>query len=183
MVYLDMDDLLAGFSNGAYNWLTKYLGRPINKWPGRHRCGFHEDYGLSHREFFNILPKGFWENLEPLASGMAVYDYLRSAGASIYLLITVTYESPYCAHEKYLWVRKHMPDMINRIITTHVKHQLWTHREDLLIDDNEDNVNDWPGLAILWPTWANTSTKLCGPNSEPDPKIVIDVLKKMGYVA
>jgi len=180
LVYLDMDDFLVRFSDAAYDWLSSYLGRPIRKLKNKHRWKFWENYGVKDEDFWPNLPQGFWRYLQPSPAGMEVYGYLKNCGCNVYLLTKVTYESPGCAHEKYLWVRKNMPDMINRLITSPVK-CLNYQQGALLIDDNEDNISDWPGRSILWPTWANWRRDVCYQDGEPDPKYIIHELKGLGY--
>jgi len=143
-IFLDMDGVLVDFNKAVCD-------------------KFHLPYPPQTYEFFpeirlqvnNICTATFWNNLEWMYDGcdilQAVLDKIHLS--RIYLLTTpmLNLES---ASGKMMWIDGNLPEFIKRIIITQAPKRLLARPDTLLIDDKDENIDEFieaGGHGILVP--------------------------------
>lgn len=109
IIYIDLDDTLADYSNSA----------KVNK--------------LNPDKAKHI--KGFFKNLKPLPNAIESYDLL-SKYFNVYILSTAPWSNPDSLVEKMEWVQKYLPNAYKNVIFSHHKE---LNIGDYLIDDSKKN--------------------------------------------
>lgn len=142
IIYLDMDGVLANFF-GALGRVVKPTDEPME-----------------------IYEKGFYRNM-PVNEGAieAVKALIANPKLDVYIASKPCSNSPYCASEKYEWVKEHFPALYKKIFLTSNKNMLSGHT---LVDDHPDKWNDFNGEIIYFnphepaKSWANVIRILNG---------------------
>lgn len=152
IVFLDVDGILTSFRKGIADALGKsydYAGMS-DKWI------FWDDWPDVSFEMVNdVCTFDFWQYLPWMHDG---HDILRAITdkfhwEQIYLLTAPmpNIESP---TGKWLWVSDNLPIYLKRTIITQVPKSLFAQPDILLIDDKDENVEEFTaagGNAILVP--------------------------------
>ncbi len=151
-IFLDMDGVITSFRRGVSKALDKpydYLTMSDewvfwNKWPD-----------ISSEIVDAICTTEFWQHLPWMHDGReilrAIMDTLGLE--TVYLLTTPmpNIESP---TGKWLWVRDNLPVWLKRTIITQAPKSLFAQPDALLIDDKDENVEEFieaGGQGILVP--------------------------------
>lgn len=146
-VYLDMDGILVNFV-GAVN---KYMGIPKDTIPTK--WNWVKDYGFTFDDVNSWCDINFWHTLDWTYDG---HDIIRLVVSTfkpeqIYLL-TTPMPNPGSYTGKALWVQSHLPEYNKRLIVTPVPKSLFATPSILLIDDKDENVEEFVkagGYGIL----------------------------------
>lgn len=116
----------------------------------------HDTLNMDPAVFWGALDRDeqFWERLSPTPEAYDLMSYLESEAPSqnIYLLTSPALH-PNCFRGKAVWVQKHFPQYLSRLILTAHKHFL-AAPDRLLIDDSDRNVqrfSDCRGMTVLVP--------------------------------
>ena len=147
-VFLDMDGVLVDFRRGV----GEVFGRNdlSNSW------AFWENWeGVTTKEISDICDKHFWWSLNWTPEGMGIYQTtIRKFLVKDIYLLTAPMPNLDSYTGKALWVNKHMPIYKNRLIVTPAPKFLLAGPNTLLIDDKDENVEEFRaagGQAILVP--------------------------------
>lgn len=109
IVYIDMDDTLAGYSRMA------------------------KEKGIDPREAKHV--KGFFRDLEPLDHAIDAYEEL-ARHFDVFILSTAPWSNPGAVVEKVEWVKEYLPSAHKNVIFSHRKD---LNLGDYLIDDSLRN--------------------------------------------
>lgn len=161
-VFLDLDGVLADFIGGVLK---------LHNLPYSHIKDMKGSYGvakylnLSEKDFWGELNKhpDFWHSLSTTKEANDLVENIYSLvdSSSVYLLTSPS-RNEHAYSGKYLWVKKHFPDLLPRLILTSHKHLL-ADRFHILVDDSDKNCNDFKkagGNAILFPRPWNSKFSL-----------------------
>jgi 5'(3')-deoxyribonucleotidase len=160
-VFLDMDDVLADFMKGLHKALNisyDYFNYPYEKgnWD---ILGYQikSDGGslITFDQCNDYCNTSFWQDLEWMHDG---YDILRAVfdkfpAEQIYLL-TAPMPNLESASGKMIWVYENLPVYLKRTIITQAPKSLLAKPDTLLIDDKDENVEEFVkagGYGILVP--------------------------------
>lgn len=146
-VYLDMDGVIVDFVRGINKELE--ISEYAKKWD------WWTDNGFTFQDVNERCTFRFWRNLEWMHDG---HDILREVAKyfkleQIYLL---TYPMPNIESPtgKWIWIRNNIPEYYKRTIITQASKTLLAKPDCLLIDDKDENVEEFiaaGGDAILVP--------------------------------
>lgn len=140
-VFLDMDGVLTDFVGGVCRALGKTNPYPKetrdytfwNAWPD-----------ISTKDVNAYCTFDFWQNLEWVYDGRdilkAIMDTLGLGG--IYLL-TKPMPNPESPTGKWLWIYDNLPVYLERTIITQAPKSLLARPGTLLIDDNDENIDEF----------------------------------------
>lgn len=109
IVYVDMDDVIADFWNGAMDPVSKQV--------------------LERR----MWDKNFFLNLAPIPGSQAALFEIGKMGFDIYILSQPLAECPESYTDKAKWIQLYFPQLYNKIVLTQNK---GLHLGGYLIDDN-----------------------------------------------
>lgn len=147
MIYIDMDGVLCDLMGAVAN----HLGKPLSGIckPGTWDIHFN----------FNDMSRDWWSNLPKTQECDAL---LQKFARNDYAYILTAGEGPECLAGKIVWIRRHAPMMLNRIVfvTGHHKYLL-SNIGSLLIDDSNRNIDAWQaggGKGVLVPRYWNVHT-------------------------
>lgn len=154
-VYLDMDGVIANFSEGALGlWgLRPDLEERIRGWDDIPRV-------LTEELGFEVSPKMLWRAVDDAGPDFFrklrpypwALDLYAACDELVPVVLMTTAISPQAAMGKMQWMNKWFPDAKRHAITP-CKHH-FARRNALLIDDAEHNVESFKkhgGQAYLWP--------------------------------
>lgn len=151
-VFVDMDGVVADFVGGVF----KHFNFDASNYNPRGDYDLTKYLDIPTGEFWSRLDTNetFWESLEPTPEAFQLMELLESRvpSSSIYFLSSPALH-PNCFHGKAVWVHKHFPEYISRLILTQHKHFL-AAQDRLLVDDNNGNINsfrDSRGRGVLFP--------------------------------
>ena len=160
-VYCDLDDVLADFMKGlhkALHILYDYENYPYKKgdW---NILGYQikSDDGslVSFDQCNDCCTTSFWQDLEWMHDGhdifRAIFD--KFSTNQIYLL-TTPMPNLESASGKMIWVYENLPVHLKHTIITQAPKHLLARPDTLLIDDKDENVDDFReagGKALLVP--------------------------------
>lgn len=155
-VFCDMDGVLADFVGGA----SKAHNRPSPYFEGSSCLGkfeMEECWGIGAEEFWAPTnSKEFWLGLEKTPEFEAIL--LRSAwyfGGENLAILTAPSLFPGCMGAKREWIQKHSPFLGKKVIFASAEaKKFFAHPQALLIDDRDQNVEEWReagGAAVLVP--------------------------------
>lgn len=137
-----MDGILVDFMSGAH----KYFGLPYSyeEYPyelGDWDCIPPTGMKITPEEFWESLDEDHWANLPWMPDGKEILAVIESYFPKEHIcLLTSPTLSPSCASGKVRWIQKEMPDYARRFLIGPPKY-FCAHREALLIDDSDKNVN------------------------------------------
>lgn len=147
-VFLDMDGVLVDFRRGICEAFDR--DDPSTSWE------FWENWkGVTTKDVSNVCNIDFWVNLNWTSDGMCIYQTIRRKFLvkDIYLLTTpMPNFNSYTG--KVLWVSQHMPVFNKQLIITPAPKSLLAGSDTLLIDDKDENIEEFVaagGQGILVP--------------------------------
>lgn len=175
-VFLDIDGVLASFRRG----IAEALGKPYNYATMSDKWVFWDEDSWSDVSFEmvnDICTFDFWQYLPWMHDGREILRAIMDTPGldKVYLLSTPmpNIESP---TGKWLWVSDNLPIYLKRTIITQAPKSLLARPETLLIDDKDENVEEFRaagGNAVLVPRPYNKLRKY----SDVSSKIVRKELK------
>lgn len=154
-VLLDMDGVLVDFIKGACEAHKKenpYLN-PIN------HGNYWIDWGMSDTEFWQLFDESFWENLDWMPDGQEILSIVENSfGAKNICLVTNPSHCDLAAAGKIRWIRKNMPNYLDRFLIGSGKYFC----NGFLIDDYDLNIqkHKYSGSGLLLPRLWNSNFKL-----------------------
>jgi 5'(3')-deoxyribonucleotidase len=151
-VFVDMDGVLADFVGGV----LRLHDIPDTQYNPQGSYDIHTYLKMSASQFWGAIDNDsrFWETLSLTPEATLLIDLLESLTSykNIYLLSSPALH-PNCFYGKAVWIKKHFPEYLPKLILTAHKHFLAAPNR-LLIDDSDSNVTKFrqaEGLAILFP--------------------------------
>lgn len=105
----------------------------------------HKAFGISEDEC--IVPfyeKDFWLNLPPQDDVLEYFPLIREKFDCV-IVTKAHMTSPYCAYEKFLWIRKYFGNDLDIIMT---KKKSYIHG-DIIIDDMVTNLVECDKVGII----------------------------------
>lgn len=149
-VFLDLDGCLVDFRRGVH----KAFDIPYDYATLSNKWLFWEDWNdVTFDEVDSICTIDFWAGLRWTHDGKEILKLVEEKFDNIYLL-TTPMSNLQSATGKMLWVQRHLPKYIKRIIITQAPKSLLARPDTLLIDDKNKNVEEFykvGGEAILLP--------------------------------
>lgn len=149
-VYLDIDGVLADFTQGVFRAVGRkydYNDPVLKNWM------WYGDIGFDLPQIDSLCNINFWAGLPWMHDGKEILQLVERAFNNIYLL-TTPMPNPGSYTGKMLWIERHLPKYINRTIITQIPKQHFANVTSLLIDDRYENCYQFQnagGLAILVP--------------------------------
>lgn len=166
-IYLDMDGVLVNFIDEV----NKILGINMPKNKGPMKWNWFEDYGFTLKDVEKICTEEFWAGLDWMPDGAIIFNSVQTLELPIRLITVATGNWHRALCGKIKWLDSHIRrDYYNDIILLHQfqKKSNFASPTSLLIDDNDDNVEEWNeagGEAILIPRRWNKQRACCDNNS------------------
>jgi 5'(3')-deoxyribonucleotidase len=161
--FLDVDGVLANFNKGAFLALGLEY-RPDH--PALRRWDWYTYFGISIEGLNAVCDWAFWAGLEWTPDGHEIMELVESTFGrkNVYLLTT---PMPNVGSEsgKSIWVRRHLPDYLDRLIVSRAPKHIFAGPDRVLIDDNTDNIvhfREGGGQAVPvarpWNIWREDRT-------------------------
>ena len=154
-VFLDMDGVLTDFHRGVYDIFNKpynYESPELNTW------NFWDSWtpDVTREDVNKKCKRAFWANLNWMHDGRDIINIVlaRFEPDNICLLTNPIVGGIETATGKMKWIKKHLPDYFHRTIITTASKGLLAKPGILLIDDNDENVDEFRvagGKAITVP--------------------------------
>lgn len=153
-VFLDVDGVLANFLAGIH----EALGVPYS----------YEDYPYEKAKWHmltdipgvdkftdidGLCDEDFWTDLDWIHDGQEIEQAVRDKFKDIYLL-TTPMPNPGSGTGKLFWIKEHMPWMYKKTILSYAPKSLLAGPDTLLIDDKDQNIEEFRasgGQGILVP--------------------------------
>ena len=157
-VFLDLDGVLVNFGEGIYRAFNKEYN-----YPGLPREWFwYRDWGVNDAEFDSVCDRQFFASLRWMHDGVPILAAVKEKfGADNIYLLTTPMNNPGSWSGKIDWVLRHLPEYRKRLILTQVPKSLFVGPNAILIDDKDENIEEFVaagGQGILVPRPWN---KLC----------------------
>jgi len=157
-VFLDIDGVLSAFNL----WVHEKLGRPYN-YDTLTEWHWFREIGVPFHRINEICTEDFWATMPWMHDGRAILKAVEEFSRNI-TLVTAPMPNPGSWTGKDRWVLKNLPKYADRLIVTPAPKKLLCGGLDcLLIDDKNENVDDWVaegGSAILVPRPYNNNRAL-----------------------
>lgn len=163
-ILLDMDEVIVDFYDGIahlYGYDREKFRQARMKLPST--WDSTPSLGITHAQFWepiNTMGADIWVQLPPkpwLRSLIDIIDF--NSNGDWYIVTNPSLEfSESALRGKELWMRRHLPEYIDRLVPTKHKHVL-ARQGVVLIDDNEDNCakfQEHHGDAIVFPAIGNS---------------------------
>lgn len=154
IAFLDMDGVLVDWFAGSMNHFAlswdkfKSADRPVH-----HHWILHQA-NLTIDQYYERCDETFWANLDWSIDGREI---LKAVESTFYpnnvCILTSPGPSHHAAHGKILWIKKHMPQYMDRFLIGSPK-ELCASTNKVLIDDSDKKVINFRihgGEAILIP--------------------------------
>lgn len=93
----------------------------------------------------------FWACLQPMS--VSIYSVIEDFNKNFDVHILTTpyfHEKERCMREKLMWIKEHLPFLSEKVIFSDNKKEFCTSKYDIIIEDNVDNLNSWPGYKIKY---------------------------------
>jgi len=149
-----MDGVLVDFVRGV----DQYFGISYDEFPETQEdlpiWNWYTKFGITNKQVNDICISDFWLNLEWMYDGKEILKLVESFFGDNVFLLTCPMPNQESWTGKYLWIEKHLPQCKKRIIITHLQKSMFASEGRLLIDDKDDNKDDFVsagGDAILVP--------------------------------
>ena len=142
-VFCDMDGVLVNFNKAACALVNHPY--PPSNWD------WIDEIPGNRQKIDDQCTADFWRNLEWRYDGKAILSILTKKFNDIYLL-TCPMLNAGSGTGKMQWVNKHIPSLYNKLIITRASKSLFANPDTLLIDDKDENVDNFRaagGQAIL----------------------------------
>jgi hypothetical protein len=165
-VFLDMDGVLVDFVGGAHRVFGKHYDRTAPLvWE------FFKEWGVTFEEFDAKCGIDFWDFLDWMPDGIGIERAVRNKFSlkDIYLL-TTPMPNPGSGTGKLRWIKRCMTWAYDRTILSYAPKSLFAKPNTLLIDDKDQNIEEFEaagGRGILVPRpwnklhgWANETLQV-----------------------
>lgn len=158
--YVDMDGVLCDLVTPAMHAHGRTDLLVDGAWP-KGEYDLHSVVGVSYDEFWGEIEKYgflFWQQLEPYHWMQELLDLANQAAAEV-VLITHPTGAPSSSFGKHKWIQRHFGKQFTDFIITGAEKWRVAAPGRLLIDDCDDNVNDWidrDGIGLLFPAQCNS---------------------------
>lgn len=181
-ILFDMDGVLADFVGGALRAHGREPGVDLHRaavtWDFPAQVGF--PLGAADPAFWQPLhDPDFWERLEPLADGLALFALAESAFGVGQIGLLSSGVCPGSCDGKRRWLRRHLPAYEKRVAFLHAKEMVAAPCK-LLIDDHEPNADGFTaagGRSLLVPRpWNRRRSETCPHHATFDPSRLFDEL-------
>lgn len=174
IIFFDMDGVLTDFYGSVMEAFGRQKNRRFHPFP--QKWNIWEHLGCTEKQFWDACRgTDFWANLDWCNGG---HQLLLAAeevvGAENIYLLTSPSRDPGSYAGKYLWVEKHLPNYLSRLILTGKKFLL-AKDDRILVDDSDDNCRKFieaGGLACLVPQPWNAAHEHC----DIDPSLMAEKL-------
>lgn len=164
-LYIDLDDVLADFRGEIERRYYPQLADLQLKHPGKWEM--HEILGISAAEFWKPIDLDLWSNLPKTVECNNLLQTAENIfGKKNCFILTSPTLSPDSSKGKHIWVAKHFPNWIRRLIICPCKADAISGPGKILIDDRDDNVEAWGGLGFLVPKMWNSRHMMTHRSSE-----------------
>lgn len=152
IVYLDIDGVLVNFNESACAFIDALY--PPSKWH------WFEDIPNGFNKVNDKCNIDFWVSLEWMPDGKKILEVIEKKfkQKNIYL-VTAPMLNPGSGTGKMLWVEKNLSSYYKRLIITSAPKSLFANSNTLLIDDKDENINEFVnagGEGILIPRLWNS---------------------------
>lgn len=162
-ILLDLDDVLNYCTMAA----LKYVGCPVEAtdlhlfkpewgWSIVHAANkLHPNRTFTEASFWQSIGKDFWANApKSNECDWLIRECTRRVGASNVCILTAPTLDPQCAAGKMEWIRRNLPEELQRQFLIGPQKHFCARWSSLLIDDSDNNVGKFRangGRAILVP--------------------------------
>ncbi len=143
-VFLDMDGILTDFVGAIHNTFNEPYdyNNSVITW------NFWEKWTQQVVKHENIVAKcdvNFWANLKWMHDGQSILKVVQEkfSLSQIYLLTNPVAGGVETATGKMQWLEKHLPEFLDRVIITQAPKALLAKPDTLLIDDHDENVDEF----------------------------------------
>lgn len=152
-ILLDLDGVIVDFCDGVFRALgdspTDFRKWPHNQWD------WFESLGWTYEQVNVICDSDFWADLNWTTDGHNILKTIlqRQCPKQVYL-VSCPMSNVDSISGKIRWVRRNLPAYELRTIITRVPKSFLATPDRLLIDDKNENVDDFKkagGNAILYP--------------------------------
>ncbi len=129
-IYCDMDGVLVDFNKGYYELTGVDL-------EGRH---------LNDTNFWDPINEAgydFWINLKWMSDGRKLWSHIEKFNPE---LLSAPSRQPDSRIAKHDWVKRELPG-VHLILRSAKNKKEFASPTSILIDDREDNINDWIGAG------------------------------------
>ena len=141
VAYVDLDHTLVNWDDTVIEYL-KSIESPSEKGKYDYSGDIWEIEkipGIRNRLNLIMSKKNFWNELDPIESGMQLYMRLVDAGFEVCILTKATIKCSLVWEEKIEWIRHNLGDVeVNIVSGTKGR-----HLGDLLVDDFVKNAEEW----------------------------------------
>lgn len=157
-IFLDMDGVIVNFSKGVIDVMNDRFKTNLTIDDYVIQSGgyyINEFFGVGKDEFWTMVDKDWWINLEPFPWSLKLYEYLKSIGEVT--ILTAPNDDPNCLKSKMIWLNEKMGIESNDVMIGSKKYLLAGN--GILIDDYYHNIDLFKqngGHAILVPSNWNT---------------------------
>lgn len=157
-IYLDLDGVLVNFLGGLHKALNvpyNYENYPYEKgkWDMLTDIGGFDVIPATFKECNDCCTTNFWDNLEWMHDGRDILIVIMNTlGLEKVYFLTTPMPNLESASGKMMWVNDNLPIYLKRTIITQVPKSLLAKPDILLIDDKDENVEEFikaGGYGIL----------------------------------
>lgn len=148
-IFCDMDGVLCDFD------------RRFEQFGGMSPKEYESKYGI--KEFWELIDKKigvqFWSKMPWMSDGKQLWDYIKKYNPS---LLSAPSREASSRYGKHLWVKENIPGT-KLILANREKKKNYSGKNQILIDDRPDNINEWKaagGIGILHTSTSNTINEL-----------------------
>ncbi len=158
--YIDFDGVLASFTFHAAQKLNLDISE-LTKTTIPNYYISNKSKDIESQVDALMSEVSFWSEMPKYEWSADIINIVDKAYGKDWAFLTKGIGHSACFHGKALWLEKHFPEHIKRlIITGSKKHNLCRDDSQLLIDDNKKNCKQWDenlGTYFLWqeitPDW------------------------------
>lgn len=143
-IYCDMDGVLCDFN------------RRFEQFGGMSPREYEAKYGTN--KFWELIDKvgeQFWSKMSWMSDGKQLWTYISKFKP---VLLSAPSMNPSSRYGKHLWVNENLPGT-KLILAKREKKRNYSGKNQILIDDRPDNINDWVyegGIGILHTSTSQT---------------------------
>lgn len=160
-VYVDMDGVLANFNKAT----CKLFGLTYPTRSRLHHTWVRDESGVSLDRWFDSMAADpdVWDRIEPFPWTPKLVQCL-DIHAPEWKILSAATQDPRCWSSKAAWVTKRLFPVANlhRFILVGGRKYELAQRGDVLIDDYDENVEQWRlrgGEAFKWIEWTDDMTE------------------------
>lgn len=166
--FLDLDDVLVDFCGAVCQIHGTTLADVRRTWPPE-LWGIDAALGLSDEDFWEpiyMMGEQFWADLPLLPWAKQLLGYVQEYTPDWYIISTPA-KSASSWSGKQLWMEKHLPGHVDRLVLSRRPKAEVGHPVDgaVIVDDREPTVDLWNsmgGLGILLPFHHNSARHFIG---------------------